>query len=147
MSDCCRAISFKYSFRLLYLKSLINSTIFYRALPLRFLKTTLEENKVKIKDLIPGMENVNLLIRLLQIRTPREITTRFGRSHRLMDGLTEDDSGQIPITFWNDQIEALASIKPGDIVEVRNCFITSFKGEKRINVGRGSEIRKVEEAG
>jgi len=139
-------MSFVYSFRVLYLKSLINSTIFYRALPLRFLKVALEENKVKIKDLIPGMENVNLRIRLLQIQPPREVKTRFGRSHRLVDGLAEDDSGRIFITFWNDQIEALAGIKTGDIVEVRNCFITSFKGEKRINVGRGSEIRQVEEA-
>lgn len=93
------------------------------------------------------MEGVTLRVKILRLQPPREVTTKFGRSYRLVDGLVEDVSGQAPITFWNDQIEALANIRPGDIVDVRNCFISSFKGEKRINAGRGAEIRKIEEAG
>ena len=106
----------------------------------------MEKNTVKIKDLKPGMEKVNLRIKILQLQPPRKVTTKFGRSHILVDGLAEDLSGQAPITFWNDQIEALSSIRISDVVEVKNCFVSSFKGERRINAGRGSEIKRVEEA-
>jgi len=112
--------------------------------PLPFLKIALEERTAKVKDLKPGMEGLTLRVRILQIQPPREVKTKIGRLHRLVDGLAEDESGQIPITFWNEQIDALTSIKPGDVVEVRNCFVSSFKGEKRINAGRGAEIRKME---
>ena len=106
----------------------------------------MEKNTVKIKDLKPGMERVNLRIKILQLQPPRKVTTKFGRSHVLVDGLAEDPSGQAPITFWNDQIEALSGVKMGDVIEAKNCFVSSFKGERRINVGRGSEIRRIEEA-
>jgi replication factor A1 len=104
----------------------------------------LEERTAKVKDLKPGMEGLTLRVRILQIQPPREVKTKIGRLHRLVDGLAEDESGQIPITFWNEQIDALTSIKPGDVVEMKNCFVSSFKGEKRINAGRGAEIRKIE---
>ncbi|MFB0543984.1 MAG: hypothetical protein ACETVR_04300 [Candidatus Bathyarchaeia archaeon] len=91
------------------------------------------------------MEGVNLRVRVLQLQPPREITTRFGRFHRLVEGLVEDASGQMSITFWDDHVESLEGIKPGDLIEVRNCFISSFRGERRINVGRDSQIRKIEE--
>lgn len=90
------------------------------------------------------MEGVNLRVRILQLQPLREITTRFGRFHKLVNGLVEDASGQMSITFWDDQIGALEDIKPGDLIEVRNCFISSFRGERRINVGRDSQIRKIE---
>ena len=89
---------------------------------------------------------VHLRIKILQLQPARKVTTKFGRSHVLVDGLAEDASGQTSITFWNDQIEALSGAKTGDVIEVKNCFVSSFKGERRINVGRGSEIRRVEEA-
>ena len=102
------------------------------------------ENLLKIGDLKPGMEGVNLRVRILQLQPLREITTRLGRFHKLVDGLVEDASGRMSITFWDDRIEALEDIKPGDLIEVRNCFISSFRGERSINVGRDSQIRKIE---
>jgi len=105
----------------------------------------LGENLLRIGDLKPGMEGVNLRVRILQLQALREITTRLGRFHKLINGLVDDASGQMSITFWDDQIVALGDIKPGDLIEVRNCFISSFRGERRINVGRDSQIRKIEQ--
>jgi len=102
------------------------------------------DRPLRIGDLKPGMEGVNLRVRVLQLLPVREVTTRFGRFHRLVDGVVEDDSGRMSITFWDAHVEALRDVKPGDLIEVRNCFISSFRGERRINVGRDSEIRKIE---
>jgi len=110
------------------------------------LKIILNEAHVRIKDLKPGMETVNLRIKILQLQSPRKVITKLGRSHVLVDGLAEDLTGRAPITFWNDQIEALSGVRVGDIIEVKNGFVSSFKGERRVNVGRGSEVRRVEEA-
>lgn len=104
----------------------------------------MEENILRIEDLKPGMEEVTLRVQVLRLLPPREITTRFNRSHRLVEGMVEDSSGQVSITFWNDHVESLKDIEPGDLIEVRNCFISSFRGKLIINVGRDSKMRKVE---
>ena len=103
------------------------------------------ENLLRIDVLKPGMDGVNLRVQILQLEPPREITTKFGRFHRLMSGLVEDASSQMSITFWDKHVEVSKDLKPGDLIEVRNCFISSFRGVRRINVGRDSEIRKIKE--
>ena len=95
---------------------------------------------MKLKDLRPGMEHVDIQVRLVGLEEPREVETNYGVTHVLVDGQVEDDSGKMELTVWNEKTEQLNRIKLGDIVELKDCFITSFKGTLSINVGRDSEI-------
>jgi hypothetical protein len=56
--------------------------------------------------------------------------------------MIEDESDNMKLTVWNELIPLLkqGGVKIGDNVELRNCFITSFKGDLCVNVGRDSEI-------
>ncbi|MBE0634134.1 hypothetical protein IH574_06140, partial [Candidatus Bathyarchaeota archaeon] len=45
-------------------------------------------------------------------------------------------------TIWNETIEELVAVKPGDEAKLVNCFITSYKGVLSINIGRESKIEK-----
>ena len=100
---------------------------------------------VNIKDLRPGMEGVDLKVSILRLEEKREVTTHSGITHVLVEGEVEGDSGRIRLTVWNESIEQLMNVNLGDRLELKNCFITSFKGVLSVNVGRDSEVLQLDE--
>jgi ssDNA-binding replication factor A large subunit len=100
---------------------------------------------VNIKDLRPGMEGVDLKVSILRLEEKREVTTHSGITHVLVEGEVEGDSGRIRLTVWNESIEQLMNVNLGDRLELKNCFITSFKGVLSVNVGRDSKVLQLEE--
>ena len=111
----------------------------------RVMKAELSQNHVKIVDLKPGMEGLSLTVALVEISEVRELTSKIGRFHKLIDGVVQDSTGRMAITFWDDRLDFVQSIKIGDVVEISDCFVSSFRGERRINVGRGSSVKSVNE--
>ncbi len=99
---------------------------------------------MKLNELRPGMEGVDLLVRVLRLDEPRKVTTNYGITHVLVEGEVEDKTGRMDLTVWNERIEQLEGIEAGSVVDLRNCFITSFQGVLSVNVGRDSEMVKAE---
>ena len=99
---------------------------------------------MRIGELRPGMEGVNLRVRVVKLQSPRRVRTSRGLEHLLVEGEVEDETGRALINVWNESIQQLGGVHEGSLVELRNCFITSFQGVIHINVGRESEIRAVE---
>jgi ssDNA-binding replication factor A large subunit len=97
---------------------------------------------MKIKGLRPGMENIDLNVTVLNLKEPKQVTTYTGLEHVLVEGEVEDDTGKAILTVWNERIDQLDGIVIGSTVELKNCFISSFKGVIHVNVGRDSEIIK-----
>lgn len=97
---------------------------------------------MKIRELRPGMEKVDLKVRVVQLKEPRQVTSYTGVEHVLVEGEVEDNSGRAVLTVWNDLIKQLEGVEIGSTVELRNCFITSFQGVLQVNVGRDSSILK-----
>ena len=86
------------------------------------------------------MDHVDIQVRLVDLEEPREVETNYGVTHVLAEGQVEDDSGGMRLTVWNEKIEQIDGVNVGDTMELKDCFITSFKGVLSINVGRDSEI-------
>jgi len=86
------------------------------------------------------MEKVDLKIRIVSLNEPRKVTTYTGLEHVLVDGEVEDETGRAVITVWDKAIEQLKGVGVNSIVELQNCFITSFRGTIHINVGRDSQV-------
>jgi replication factor A1 len=97
---------------------------------------------MNLSELRPGMENVELHVKLINIGESREVTTYSGLKHNIAEGIVTDDSGRIRLTVWNEKIDELKVITVGDKLFLKNCFISSFKGELSVNVGRDSSIIK-----
>lgn len=98
---------------------------------------------MKLNELRPGMEEVDLRVVILELKKPRKVTTNYGITHVLVEGEVEDDTGRMGLTVWNEQIDQLKNIVEGSIVDLENCFVTSFKGVLSVNVGRDSEIKNI----
>ena len=101
-----------------------------------------EVNQMKLNELRPGMENLELSVELVSIGEPREVETYTGLKHTLVEGEVKDETGSMGLTVWNDTISELEKVKPGDSVRLIDCFITSFKGVLSVNIGRESKIEK-----
>jgi ssDNA-binding replication factor A large subunit len=95
---------------------------------------------MKLNELRPGMENVDLEVDILNIGEPREIETYSGLRHTIVECEVKDETEIMRLTVWNETIEKLKKVKSGDHVLLTNCFITSYKGVLSVNIGRESEI-------
>ena len=89
------------------------------------------------------MEHVDLQGRIISLKEPRNITTYYKLDHVLVEGEIGDETGRAIISVWDDAISQLGDVSEGDMVELRNCFITSFKRVIHVNVGRDSSIMKI----
>jgi replication factor A1 len=103
---------------------------------------------MKLEDMRPGMEDIDLMVRVVQLTEPQIVESNTGIKYRMVEGLVEDDTGKMEITVWDDKIrEELAGIEEGDSVFLKRAFITSFKGKLSVNIGRDSEIINLESGG
>ena len=98
---------------------------------------------MNLDSLRPGMEELELEVTIVSLEYPREVETHRGIKHVLIEGFVEDDTATQQLTVWNESMELLAPIKPGDKVKLINCFISSYKGVLSVNVGRDSGIEKL----
>lgn len=93
---------------------------------------------MKIKELKNGMRKVEVEAKVVEKTPTREVMSRYKDVvHRVATAMVSDDTGQIKLTLWNDQIE---QVNVEDKVKVENGYITTFRGEMQLNVGRYGKL-------
>jgi replication factor A1 len=63
--------------------------------------------------------------------------TKFGEVSRVATATIFDDSGSIKLTLWNENID---KVSPNSEVQIENGYVTSFRGENQLNVGRYGKL-------
>jgi replication factor A1 len=91
----------------------------------------------RIGDLKSGMKQIDLKARILEIPRPRTVITRFGGFAKVANASIKDETGIIQLPLWNKQIDAVSE---GDIVQVENACVVTFRGERQLRVGRGGQL-------
>ena len=80
------------------------------------------------------MKRVSVEAKVVEKSDPREVLSRFkDETHKVATAMIADETGTIKLTLWNDQINR---VNVNDTVKVENGYITSFKGEIQLNVGK-----------
>jgi ssDNA-binding replication factor A large subunit len=97
----------------------------------------------KITELHPGMEHLDFKVKVSKKNEMRKVKTFTGVEHMILEGEISDGEGSISFAVWNEKIELFRDIIAGDMVELTDCFVTSYKGILQVNVGRDSNIVKV----
>ena len=89
---------------------------------------------MKIKEFRNGMKNVSVEAKVVEKSEAREVLSRFkDETYRVATAVIADETGKIKLTLWNDQIN---QVNINDTVKVENGYVTSFKGEIQLNVGK-----------
>jgi replication factor A1 len=96
---------------------------------------------LKISEIRENSRNVSVIGRITKISEAKSVNTSRGES-RVAEAVLEDESGSIVLNLWNEQIDM---VKEGDTVEVRNGYVNTYRGVKRLNVGRYGELRVINE--
>jgi replication factor A1 len=80
------------------------------------------------------MKRVNVEAKVVEKGNPREVMSRFkDETYTVADAVVADDTGSIKLTLWNEQID---QVNVNDKVRIENGYVTSFKGEIQLNVGK-----------
>ncbi|MCD6445638.1 DNA-binding protein [Candidatus Bathyarchaeota archaeon] len=93
---------------------------------------------MKIKELRNGMKHVNVEAKVVEKSEPREVVSRYrNTTHRVATAVISDETGTIKLTLWNEQI---GQVNVDDTVKVENGYVTSFRGEIQLNVGKYGKL-------
>jgi replication factor A1 len=97
---------------------------------------------MQVKDLTPKQGNVDITIDVIDVSAPREFQ-KFGKSGRVANAIAKDETGDIKLTLWNDDIDR---IKAGDKVHLTNGYVNEWQGEMQLTTGRMGKMEVVGKA-
>jgi len=90
--------------------------------------------ELNIKELRNGMKRVTVEANVVEKGEPREVRSRYkDETYLVADAIVADETGSIKLTLWNEQID---QVNVGNKVKIENGYVTSFKGEVQLNVGK-----------
>ncbi len=95
---------------------------------------------MKIRDLSVGSARVKVEGKVINKSEPKKVRLRNGQDASVADALLEDGSGSIILSLWGDQI---GMVEVGDKVQIINGYVSNFKKEKRLSLGRYGKIIKI----
>jgi len=99
---------------------------------------------VKVGELTPASRAVNVKAKAVSKTEVRNIAAgRDGAPHRVCDALVGDETGCVYLTLWDDNIE---KVNEGDTISIGNGYVSLFKGNMRLNVGRYGTLEVAKEA-
>lgn len=93
---------------------------------------------MKIKDLRDKMRNVTVEGKVMEKSEAREVLSRFkDETYKVASAMIGDETGTIKMTLWNEQID---KVNVDNLVKVENGYVSSFKGEIQLNVGKFGKL-------
>lgn len=96
----------------------------------------------KVEELNPGSRSVDVLVKVVELYPVREVTTKDGSSHRVAEALVGDETGSVILSLWDD---AASSAQAGKMIQVRNGYISLYKGNMRLNIGKYGTMEETAE--
>lgn len=101
-----------------------------------------ETKELKIKSIIPGMKNVDVVGRAVKVFPVREFQ-KEERKGKYASLIIADETGSIRVVVWSKDVEQIekGEIIPGMIVRVRSGYTkSSLQGEPEIHLGARSKL-------
>ena len=93
-----------------------------------------------IKDLEIRQGNVDLTAEVVEIGEVREFN-KFGKPGRVATAKIKDETGEINLTLWNEDID---KVKVGDTIQIKNGFVNEWQGTPQLTTGRMGSLEVVE---
>ena len=98
---------------------------------------------MEIIDLKPRQGRVELVAKVIDKGEIREFN-KFGKQGRVCNAKIKDDSGEIALTLWNDDID---KINIGDRIKIENGYVNEWQGEMQLTTGKFGKLEVLESSG
>lgn len=97
---------------------------------------------MNVKDLQARQGNVDLVLEIVEKGDVREFE-KFGKKGRVCNAIAKDETGQIKLTLWNEQID---EVNVGDKVHLTNGYVGEYQGELQLSTGKFGKLEILEKA-
>lgn len=98
----------------------------------------------KISELETGLHDISITGRIMRISNAKAFVTKKGKEGKVQNLMLADDTGEIRVVLWTDNIKQLKKVSEGDIVKINNVEIKDgYRSEEAHLQGR-STIEKLE---
>ena len=94
-----------------------------------------------VKDLQIRQGNVDIIVDIVDVGEVREFE-KFGKSGRVATAIVKDETGDVKLTLWNEQID---QVKAGDKVHITNGYVNEWQGEKQLTTGKMGKLEVIGE--
>lgn len=95
---------------------------------------TPETHDIKIGSAEALEKHVNVVFKVVNKEEEREVTSRnSGETNRVCDFIVADDTGNIILTVWNEDIDLL---QIDSVYKLSNGFVNIFRNSLRLTKGR-----------
>jgi len=89
-----------------------------------------------VKDLQARQGNVEIELEITEVGEPRTFE-KFGKSGKVANATGKDETGQVKISLWNEQVD---QIKAGDKVKISNGWVSEWQGELQLSTGKFGKL-------
>jgi len=99
-------------------------------------------SRVRIADIEPNMECLEVVGRVLEVSQPREFQRENGLAGRVASIKIADESGSVRVSFWDELADRVQEIRVGDVVRLTDVY--SVAGAQNGVELRASEVTVLE---
>ncbi len=94
---------------------------------------------MEIKDLQPNTGNIDIVAVVTEKEEPRTFE-KFGKSGRVCNAKIKDDTGEVKLTLWNEDID---KVNVGDKIHLDKGWCSEFRDEKQLSTGKFGKVEVV----
>lgn len=95
---------------------------------------------MEITDLKPKQGSVEIVAEVIEKGEVREFQ-KFGRPGRVCTAKIKDETGEIALTLWNEDID---KVDVGDKIKIENGYVNEWQGELQLTTGRFGKLEVIE---
>ena len=96
---------------------------------------------MKIKDVLAQQNATLENVEVIEKAEPRSFN-KYGKEGRVCNARIKDDSGEMKLTLWNDEID---TVNEGDKLSIIDGWVSEWQGNKQISAGRNGKLVKAGE--
>lgn len=97
--------------------------------------------ELTVEELDAESDDVEITGTIKELPTPRAVSTQYGQK-RITTVVFEDETGEIDLTLWEEEIDA---IEEGADVHIVGAYVREWADDIQLNIGRDGSIEQTEE--
>ena len=106
----------------------------------------LKPREMTLRDLVPGMSNVNLLARVVRVYEPRSFSRWDGSVGKVASLLLQDATGVLRASLWDEKASLVekGAIQKGDLLRIGAAYVQEDqRGEPELRISARSSVEVV----
>lgn len=90
--------------------------------------------RLKVKNILTGMRNVEIVGKVQQVFEAREFKTET-RTGKVGSFIVGDETGTIRVVLWGSQADKLQELENGKVIKIKSGYVKDNNGRKELHLG------------